>query len=163
MKKSKIIAILVLIIISVMSVAYAIFATQLSINGNAEIVGEWSVKITGIEVTEVSEGCDPGEPEFTDTTVNFNAKLEKPGDVITYEITVQNAGTIDAILNDITLTPDEENGSPAIIYSNTEPSKNLNSGDQTTFTITVTYDEDYTEIPEVKTKQITGIVEYIQK
>ncbi len=163
MRKTKIIAMLVLIIISIMSVAYAIFATQLTINGETEIVGEWNIRITGIEVSEVSEGCDSGTPEFTDTTVTFNAKLEKPGDVITYVITVQNAGTIDAILNSVTFTPDNENGSLAIVYSTTNPSETLNSGEQTTFTVSVTYDENYTEVPEIKTKQIVGIIEYVQK
>ena len=163
MKEAKIIAILLLIVISVMAVAYAIFATQLTINGKTEIIGEWNIKITKIEATVVSEGCDAGSPEFTDTTATFNAKLEKPGDVITYVITVQNAGTIDAVLNSVTFKPDNENGSPAIIYSTTDPSETLDSGDETTFTITVTYDENYTEVPEVKTKQITGIIEYVQK
>ncbi len=152
-----------LIVISLMAIGYSTFATQLNISGTAEIVGEWNVKITNIEVKELSDGCDAGKLQYTNTTATFNAKLKKPGDVITYEITIQNAGTIDATLNSAIFTPDNENGSPAIIYETTDPSQTLNAGDITTFTVTVKYDEKLTSVPEVKTKQLTGVIEYVQK
>ena len=163
MKKSKIVMIVLLIVISVMATAYSIFASQLTINGESEIVGEWNVKITGIEATEVSDGCDAGVPEFTDTTATFSADLEKLGDTIVYEVTIENAGTIDATLSSANFTPDDENGSPAIIYSTTDPSKELVAGGKTSFTITITYDENSTEIPSIKTKKITGVINYVQK
>ena len=163
MRKNRIILIFLLIIISVMAVAYAIFATELKINGEAEIIGEWNIKITGIEVQDVSEGCNPGEPTFTDTTANFNAELQKPGDKITYVVTIENLGTIDAVLDNATFTPDEKNGSPAIIYTTVDPAESLNSGEKTTCIITVMYDENSEEVPSVKSKDITGIIEYVQK
>ena len=149
-----------MIVIVFMAVAYSEFATQLQINGNAEITG---VKITGIEAQEVSDGCNAGEPEFTNTSATFNAKLQKPGDKISYVITIKNSGTIDAILDSEKYTSDEVNGSSAIIYSNTSPSQTLLAGQETTFTVTVTYDENVTEVPEIKTKSIIGIIEYVQK
>ena len=50
-----------LIAIVTMVVGYSTFATQLTLNGTAEITGVWEVKITGIEAQDVSEGCDEGE------------------------------------------------------------------------------------------------------
>ena len=158
--KRNIIIIILMIVIVFMAVAYSEFATQLQINGNAEITG---VKITGIEAQEVSDGCNAGEPEFTNTSATFNAKLQKPGDKISYVITIKNSGTIDAILDSEKYTSDEVNGSSAIIYSNTSPSQTLLAGQETTFTVTVTYDENVTEVPEIKTKSIIGIIEYVQK
>ena len=146
-----------------MAVAYSEFATQLQINGNAEIIGEWDVKITGIEAQDISDGCDAGKPEFTNTSATFNAKLQKPGDKVSYVITIKNSGTIDATLGSEKYTSDEVNGSSAIIYSNTSPSQTLLAGQETTFTVTVTYDESVTEVPEIKTKSIIGIIEYVQK
>ena len=56
MKNKRNIVILILIVIIItMAVAYSEFATQLQINGNAEIIGEWDVKIIGIEAQNVSE------------------------------------------------------------------------------------------------------------
>ncbi len=164
MKKSKNIIIgALLIVILTMAVGYSAFATDIPINGSAEIIGEWNVRITNIEAKDVSEGCNAGTPEYTNTTAKFNAKLNKPGDKVSYEITVKNAGTIDAIRNECKFTSDEEHGSSAIIYSNTEPSETLLAGEQTTVTVTITYDETVTELPEIKTKSVTGIIEYVQK
>ena len=161
-KTKNIIIIAILASISIMAVAYSAFATTLRINGNSEIVGEWN-KITGIEAQEVSEGCDAGKPQFTNTSATFDAKLIKPGDKITYVVTIQNAGTINAVLDNATFTADDKNGSSAIIYSTTDPAQNLAAGAQTTLTVTVTYDEETTEVPEIKTKTIIGIIEYVQE
>ena len=127
MKKSKNIIIgALLIVILTMAVGYSALVTDIPINGSAEIIGEWNVRITNIEAKDVSEGCDAGDIQFTNTSATFNAKLKKPGDYITYLITIENAGTIDATLNSITFTP-EEDGSPAIIYEKTDPIDNLRS------------------------------------
>ena len=99
MKRNKniIIGTLVIVILA-MAVGYSAFATQLTLNGTAEITGVWDVRIVNIEAQEVSEGCDSGEPQYTNTSATFDAKLEKPGDSINYVITIKNAGTIDATL-----------------------------------------------------------------
>ena len=151
-----------LVVILIMSVGYSTFATQLTLNGTAQIIGEWNVKITDIETMDISEGCDAGDIQFTNTTVAFNAKLKKPGDVITYVITIENAGTIDATLENVTFASDEKNGSPAIMYETTELASSLLAGEKTTFTVTVKYDPNCSEVPDVKTKTITGIIEYVQ-
>ena len=151
-----------LIAILLMAVAYSAFATQLTLNGTAEIVSNWDVRITSITAEYVSENCDAGDPQFTDTTVTFNAKLVKPGDYITYLIIIENAGTFDAILDNITFTPDES-GSPAIIYATTEPITLLPAGEETCFFVKVAYDENSTEMPSITSKTITGVIEYIQE
>ncbi len=152
-----------IIVLLAMAVGYATFATQISLNGTAEIIGEWDVKIIGIEAKNMSDGVQSGEPSYTNTTVTFDAKLEKPGDTITYEITIQNAGTIDATLGNVLFQVDEENGSPAILYKTTELAPLLKAGEKTTFSVTIVYDKNATEVPEVKTKTITGIIEYVQE
>ena len=109
MKRNRcIIVTAILFAVLIMSVGYATFATKLTINGTAEIVGNWNIKIVGIEAIEVSEGADPGTPEYTDTTATFYAKLKKPEDKITYLITIENAGTLDAKLLDATFNCEED-------------------------------------------------------
>ena len=150
------------IVIFLMAVGYSAFATQLTLNGTAEITGVWDVKITNIETKEMSDGCDAGDPEFTNTTATFNAKLNKPGDSITYVVTIENKGTIDATLDGVIFKSDE-NGSEEINYTTTNLASTLNAGELTTVEITVTYKSTAEEIPEVKTKTITGIIKYAQK
>ncbi len=164
MKNTKnIIIVALLIAVLIMAVGYSAFASELSFNGNAEITGEWDVKITNIEIKEASVGTDPGTPKYTNTSATFDAKLEKPGDKITYEITITNAGTIDAKLGNLQITPDDINGSNAIEYVIINPSNELLAGNDTKMEVTVKYDEETTEVPEIRTKTITGIIEYVQK
>lgn len=150
------------IVILLMAVAYSTFAIQLTINGTAEIIGEWNVEITQIEVQDVSKGCDAGDPQFTNSSATFSAKLLKPGDYITYLIMIQNNGNIDATLNSINFSDNGANDSPAIIYDYTDPLTSLPAGAQTCVLVHVRYDENATEVPEIKTKTTTGIVEYVQ-
>ncbi len=161
--KKNIIIITLLIIIIVMAVAYSALATRLTINGTAEIIGEWDVKIINIEAIQVSEGCNSGELQFTNTTATFDAELVKPGDSITYEITIQNAGNIDAKLDNATFKSDEGEQSPAIDYEVSNPAELLHAGEETKFTIMIKYKEDTVEVPQIKTKTITGVVEYVQE
>lgn len=164
MKNSKNIIIgALLIVIAVMAVGYSAFATQLTINGTAEITGVWNVRIIGIEAQDVSKGCDAGEPQFTNTSATFNAKLAKPGDYITYLITIENSGTIDATLDGVTFTDNGESGASDITYKYSDPIDSLKTGAQTCILLQVMYDENATETPDIKTKTITGIIEYVQE
>ena len=163
MKKTRNIIIgALLIVIVIMAVAYSAFATQLNINGTAEIVSEWNVKITSVTAEYVSENCNPGEPQFTNTSVTFNAELANPGDHITYLIIIENAGTFNATLDNITFTP-EKNGSPAIIYTVSDLPTSLPAGEQAALLLKVAYDENTTEMPTVTSRTITGVIEYVQE
>lgn len=157
-----IIIITIIIIIIAMAVAYSAFATQLNINGQSKIVGEWNIKITGISAENVSPGCDAGTPKYSNTKAIFDAKLQKPGDTITYIITIKNAGTIDAVLSSADFIPDNENGSPAISYEITNPAQSLKAGTETTCKVQIIYNKETTEVPSIKTKKIVGVIEYVQ-
>ncbi len=163
MRKNKIIILIVfLATIILMAVGYSTFATNFNIKGNAEITGEWDVRITNIIATQVPKGCDAGTPTFTENSISFSAKLNKPGDEIIYEVTIENLGTIDAELQTIIFT-EEINGIEEINYTTSEVKKELNVGDSTTFNIMVTYVKDTENIPDTKTKTLTGIIQYVQK
>ncbi len=149
------------IVILLMAVGYSVFATQLNINGTVETIGEWDVRITNIKVKEISEGCDGGNPQFTNTTVTFDAKLEKPGDEITYAITVKNLGRIDAKLGTVIFM--EGDGTPAINYETKEIKPLLSSGEQATILVKVEYVAEVNEMPSSNDKKILGIIEYVQE
>lgn len=163
MRKNIIIIVMLVLSLLIMAIGYATFATELDLMGNVEIIGDWNIAITKIEPTFVSEGCNAGTPTFTDTEVSFDAKLVKPGDHITYEVTIENKGTIIAELTDSLFETDLSNSAAEISYTYTEPSKILNAGDSTTFTVDVLYNADTTEVPSIKTKKIIGYFEYDQK
>ena len=161
-KTKMIILIAFLATIILMAVGYSTFATDITIDGTAEITGEWDVRITNITATKVPLDCDAGKPTFTKDSINFSAKLNKPGDEIVYEVTIENLGTIDAKLQTIIFT-EQIDGIEEINYTTSELKKELNAGDSTTFNIMVTYVKSTTSIPDVKIKTLTGIIEYVQK
>ena len=163
MRRNKILILIVfLATIILMAVGYSTFATDFTIDGNAEITGEWDVRITNIKAIQVPDSCDAGTPAFTKDSIKFSAKLNKPGDEIIYEVTIENLGTIDAELQTIIFT-EEIGGIEEINYTTSELSKYLNVGDSTTFNIMVTYVKDTKSIPNIKTKTLTGTIQYVQK
>ena len=159
-----------LAVVFVMAVGYAAFAQQLTINGSASISSSWDVHIKDIQgqVTNSSTAgdntTDAGTPTKDATTANFTTKLVSPGDQVTYTVTVENSGSIDAQLNDIVLSvgPDtgslveqtsltaENNPSDPIVYtvSGINESETLNAdGGTKKFTVTVTYNSSVTTQP----------------
>lgn len=162
MKNSKNIVIgAFLFIVLAMTVGYAAFASQLELNGTAEITGDWDVEIIGITPAAEGEG-ESTSATFTASTATFDAKLKKPGDTVTYTVTIQNKGNITATLDSAIYTV-AENGSPAIDVTTTNPNKEtLATGEIATATVTFTYKADTTSVPTVKTKSVTGIFNYVQ-
>ena len=92
-----------LALIFVMSVGYAAFATNLNISGTAN-TSSWIIKITNITEKTKSGGAGTVSTSYTDLTATFSSTLTQPGDSITYEVTVENQGNIDASLKEVTKT-----------------------------------------------------------
>ena len=168
-KKNILIGVLLLTIV-IMAVGYAAFATTLNINGSASIAGAWDVSIVGITPQITGTASEDPASSFTTTTATFNAKLMKPGDSITYTITVKNKGSIEAKLSSIALTPqatvsESGAGSDAILYeilSQPAVDSTLAPNAETEVKVKVTYDPNATTVPEVTTRSFTGVIEYVQ-
>lgn len=152
-----------LVAIVVMAVGYATFATSLTIGGTASISGSWNVAITGIEVADKSAGASSTTNTYTGTTATFAASLKAPTDYIEYTVTIKNAGTIDATLDEITQVI-AEGGSEAITYTVTAPEADsvLTAGTETTVKVKASYN-DVASAPAVTTKSLTITLDYVQK
>ena len=183
MKDTKTVVIVgILIAVIAMSVAYAAFASNLSVTGTAKIDTNWDVKITSIEVTDTTgQARDNGA---STTKVNdgglsaiFDCTLTQPGDSITYTVTVENKGNINATLKSGTyklVTPDnnltpsgKENYDTELVtfaLSGT-PATNLgklgSGSNTTTFDVVVTY-EDTTTAPTYTSKKAVVELTYEQ-
>lgn len=99
--------ILTVIVISIftLTVVYAALSTQLTINGNADVVGStWDVHLENPVVT--SGSVSDTLPTITNSSnATFNATLNVPGDFYEFTIDVVNDGTIDAMIESIMKNP----------------------------------------------------------
>ena len=136
-------------ILVIMGVGYAAFQSQLKISGTSNIASNFLVKITDIQVSNIVRGAADKEDvtTHTDTTATFGTTLQSPGDSITYDITIENKGTIDAVLKTITKT-DTSNSAILFTTSGVNEGDPLNVGEIATMQVTVTYNPEVTSQPE---------------
>lgn len=166
-KKNILIIALVAVLVT-MSIAYAALAQQLSIRGTANISASWDVKITSITTGQLTGATvEEGYPTHTVTDASFNVALAYPGASATFNITVENNGTIDAVLDSITGVEEANSDNPTYIgYKVNEISTGdrLNAGaGPKTFTVTVTWDGAETTVPkDTVTKTATIHLNYVQ-
>ena len=108
MKKSKqrIAVVLLLILLIGISIGYAILSSSLNITGTSGIQNsKWDIHWENVHVTDGSVSGDKVTTAATidssETTVNYNIKLSKPGDFYEFTVDAVNAGTIDGMISTI--------------------------------------------------------------
>ena len=168
-----------------MGVGYAAISQTLIITGTGNATGKFDIYIKSIVLNtantrtssiNASQMQEEGNAGTTSATEGyFNAILNEPGDYATFDITVENRGTIDAILSSYTrtATPDNTlssylNGASYNTYftmSNPfddESKRELAPGESVVYSIRVDYKQNATSIPE-GSLQVEMKLNYIQK
>ena len=149
-------------ILLVMAAGYAAFRTQLTINGTSNITSEFKVLITDIQSRNVVGRAENAEePSHTETTATFKTNLYLPGDSITYDVTVENQGSIDAVLKTIQKSDSNNN---AIIFetSGIQEGEVLKASESTKFSVTVSYNASTTSQPSNITSDLKITLDYEQ-
>ena len=158
----------------IMGVGFAALNTVLNINGIATSINTWDVRMKSIVVSDKTDNVinDQSGTKILPggETANIKVDFVKPGDYITYEILLENNGTLDAILNDlsINLSSENEGDEQLFVIDTTFPEdKKLIAGESLTFTVTITFDSRAGNLPEGDVKfdvtldysQVDGIPE----
>lgn len=156
-----------LVAIVAMSVGYAALAQTLSINGTANIDANWDIEITDINETAAT-GATTKEIDSSATSATFNVDLAYPGATATYEVNIENKGTINAVLDSVSGIDAANSAEPSEIQytiSGVNDGDLLNASDSTTATITVTWVKkaDNTDsVPTATQKTATITLNYVQ-
>lgn len=160
--KSSLILIL-LALVFVMGIGFAAFTQNLNITSSASISSTWDVHIENIEVaSEINQGKNISATVGNDKlSANFKASLMIPSSAVTYNITVKNSGNISAKLNSI-IFDNSQNDAIKYTYSNIAKDDIIESEQTKTFSVTVSFDENYTTDPENKTATLKMILGYVQ-
>ena len=160
-----------MVAIVIMSVGYAALAQQLTINGTAGTGdANWNTTLTTEGATELAT------PTASGTSATFNVELAYPGASITYDIEVQNKGTIDATLTSVDGVEAANSSEPSqIVYSieRVDASGNtittigdLLSTEKQFFRVTATWTSSETNndtVPTADPKTATITLNYLQK
>ncbi len=96
-----------LALLLVLSVGYALFSETITINGTATAKGSFDITATCKIITE-SDGRDyytmggTGVCDISTGVIKTTSTLNKPTDMVFYEVTLKNSGTIPAKLKNVT-------------------------------------------------------------
>ena len=150
-------------ILVIMGVGYAAFQSQLKISGTSSVSSNFAVKITDITVSSQNGGAadKPGVTTHTDTTATFGVTLQSPGDSITYDIRIENQGSIDAVLKTITKT-DTNNSAILFETSGVAEGDALNVGESKVMQVKVTYNPSVTSQPTDLESTLNVTLDYEQ-
>ena len=89
-----------------MGVGYAYLNATLSITGTGKVTKTtWDVHFENIQPISGSVTPTSAPAISNDTTVSFSATLNEPGDFYSFDIDLVNAGTIDATIGSLDITP----------------------------------------------------------
>ena len=151
-----------LAVVVVMAVGYAAFASSLKISGTSNISTTWDVEITDITTSnKVGSASVKEQPTFEKLTATFSTNLVSPGDSITYNIKVENKGSLDAKLNKITLTKEDN---PAVLFETKGLKEGgvLRKGESAILNVSVTYNSKITSQPTKLDASLTATLDFTQ-
>lgn len=162
LNKKTIISLVLCVGVLFMAVGYSVLMTELKINGTANITSTWDIRVTGItEGVAVGSAYNIESPSFTATTAKFNVSLVNPGDQMTYEVTIENKGTVTAILDMLDITT---SGTDAIIYEVTglKSGDTLAAGQVKKMTVVARYNSNVIADPTDRVKRLKVGLNWVQ-
>ena len=163
------VTVLVLVAIVAVSITYAAFTQDLTINGSATAkASSWKIKFKDLQpVEKTGTATEVTAPEIDNEDTNigtFNVNFKTPGDSVTYKFKVANEGTFDAEVGSKTVgqvtchgsgegaSNDETNVCDNIEYTITKADgSEINPGDELAHSteeelkLTLTYKDTITE------------------
>lgn len=154
-----------LLAIVFMAVGYAALAQQLNVNGTASIDASWDIKFTNIKEKNMLGATTVGIPSASGTSATFEVELAYPGASATYDITVENGGSIDAVLESISGVDTANEAVPEEIQyevTGIATGDDLTASQTKTFQIIVKW-IDSDSIPTATSKTATITLNYKQK
>ena len=166
LQKNNILIVILFAIAVLMSVGFAVLSTTLNINGTAKVkASSWDIHFENVVISEgSSEAIKEAVIANEDATlVEYEVELEKPGDFYEFTVDAVNDGTIDALVNLVSLTgADSEYINYQVTYLN---GSNINIGDalaagvSETYKVRVEYKKDIDNVPneDIKLSLVFGV------
>ena len=134
-----------LCLLLIMTVGYSAFSSKLDIKGSSMVTSKWDIEITDLQVKNTLGEAEDVSHSFDTLTANMEADFYSPGDEITYEVTVSNLGTLDAVLDNIKINMDSQDIIQFKVDGITS-GEELKQGTSTKFDLIMKYNENGFEL-----------------
>ena len=160
-KRRSIVMASLLCLLLVMTIGYSAFSSKLDIKGSSMVTSKWDIEITNLLVKQESGSAKDKSHSFDKLLANMEADFYLPGDEITYEVTVSNLGSLDAVLDSIKINMDSQD----IIRFKVDGIMSgdvLKQGESTMFDVIMTYNENITTQPEIGSVSFEMNLNYLQ-
>ncbi len=147
-----------------LAVGYAVLSQQLTINGTGGIASDFNILFTDIQEGTMNGATTVNKQITNSTTATFTIDLKKPGDSGEYLITVENRGTIDAMVESIKGIDEANQSAPTdITFSISDIAVNdkLKAKESKVFKVKVNWDSNSTSIPDTN-KDLTLKINFVQ-
>ena len=144
----------------IMVVGYSAFSSKLDIKGSSMVTSKWDIEITNLLVKQ-EVGAKNKAHSFDKLNANMEADFYLPGDEITYEVTVSNLGSLDAVLDSIKINMDSQD----VIQFKVDGIMSgdvLKQGESTKFDVIMTYNENITTQPDMESVNFEMNLNYLQ-
>ena len=149
-KKQRIVILTLGAVILGLVLGYAALSQVLNINGTSSISGDFNIQIIALDEYTMNHAQTVSKSGLGTTTVSFTVDLESPGASAIYDVTVENKGSIDAVLKSIEGIDEANLSAPLDVKFSTtgiEEGDTLLKGQRKTFQVQVRWDSSATEIP----------------
>ena len=151
-----------LCLLLIMTIGYSAFSSKLEIKGSSMVTSKWDIEITDLQVKNTLGEAEDVSHSFDTLTANMEADFYSPGDEITYEVTVSNLGTLDAVLDNIKINMDSQDIIQFKVDGITS-GEELKQGTSTKFDLIMKYNENITSQPGETSISFSMDLNYLQK
>ena len=151
-----------LCLLLIMTVGYSAFSSKLDIKGSSMVTSKWDIEITDLQLKQEVGEAENVSYDFDALTANMEANFYTPGDEITYEVTVSNLGTIDAVLDSIKINMASQDVIQFKVDGITS-GEELDHGTSTKFDVIMKYNENITSQPGETSIEFSMDLNYLQK
>ena len=131
-------------------IGYSILTSVVRVDGTTSITSTWRIVFTDAKEKTMDKATTKAGPTITGgTSLSLSVELDEPGSQATYDVTVQNQGTIDAVVKEIRFNDGEPNDLKVVV-SNLYKGFPLKAGESKTFQVIATWDPSVPESSETE-------------
>ena len=150
-----------LCLLLIMTIGYSAFSSRLDIKGSSMVTSKWDIEITDLQVKNILGKAEDVSHSFDTLTANMEANFYMPSDEITYEVTISNLGTLDAVLDNIKINMDSQDIIQFKVDGITS-GEELKQGTSTKFDLIMKYNENITSQPGETSIDFSMNLNYLQ-